>query len=191
MLFGIVAFMVRALINELRQRSALAEARGVPDTLDGGDAFPDPFAGHLLLKRPHEARGRLYACTENDQTIRYFVSSDTHGRHWAVRTPDDKEAFTAKLVRRWKDVGFRYRIRVYRGEKLIGRIIREAGLTAPHAHVYDLAGEPRCEYIVRDNGIYFEGKLVGRVYSLRGAFYLDIERDHLSDALLAHFISQT
>mgnify|MGYP006279766985 CR=1 FL=1 len=190
-LFGLIVFMVRALINEMRQRSALAEARGVPDVLEDNEDFPDPFAGHLLLARPNGARGHLYACTENDSTIRYFVSTGEHGRRWHIRDPQDNEVCTAARARRWTDVGFRTRIRVYRGEQLLGRIVREPGLNGPHAHVYDLAGETPREYVVRDNGIFFEGNLAGRIYALRGACYLDIEQAHFNRALLAHFVSHT
>ena len=190
-LFGLLVFMMRALVNELRQRSALAEARDVPDALEDNEDFPDPFAGHLLLKRPSDARGRLYACTEEDHTIRYFVASNTDGRRWNVRTPQDSEVCTVTRMRRWTDIGFRIRFQVRRGEETRGRIVREAGLTAPHAHVYDLSGEEQREYIVRDNGIFFGGTLVGRIYALRGAHYLDIEREHFNDALLAHFVTHT
>ncbi len=192
--FGLLVFMARALVNEVRQRKMLAVARGVPDAAGAETEVPDPFANHILLKHPLEARGRLFVCTENDATIKYFVDSAPNRRWWKIKTPQDVEVCHLEALGRFRRFtfigGLPHRLGVYAGEEEIAQIVRRFSFTVPYVEIRCRIPEPRV-YVVRQEGIYWGDCLIGRIYSLRRSFYLDMEKYLFHDAVLAYFVTKT
>ena len=72
--FGIVAFMVRAFLNEIRLRKALGVARRAPEAIGDIDDVPNPFATHRLLRRPLHGQENRFSCTDNDGVLQYLNS---------------------------------------------------------------------------------------------------------------------
>lgn len=192
--FGLLVFMARALVNEVRQRKMLAVARGVPDAASAGAEAPDPFANHVLLKHPLDARGKLFVCTENDATIKYFVDSAPNRRWWKVKTPQDVEVCRLESLSKVGSFvlggGLPRRLGVYAGEEEIAQIVRRFSFTVPYVEIRCRIPEPRL-YIVRQEGIYLGDCLIGRIYSLRRSFYLDMDKYLFHDAVLAYFVTKT
>ena len=190
---GLLLFFVRALLNEIRQRKTLALAKGVPNAFEVNEGFPDPFANHLLIKHPLDARGRLFSCTEQDDTIVYFVDSAPNNRWWKVKTPQDEEVCRIKALSGIPSfslgVGTPGVLGVYAGGDEIARITRRFSFKTPWVEICCEGPEPRT-FSIRQEGIIFEGKLVGRVYSLHRAYYLDIDKDVFNEGLLAYFITR-
>lgn len=192
-IFGLVIFFVRALLNDVRQRKALAEARNSP-MLTPAEDVPDPFAEHLLLKHPVHAQGTLFECSAGDDSRRYVVEHRPHSREWIVRAADGAELFTVRVLRGVRSFSFsmgRPRLMgVYRDGVEVARILRRGGLSETVTEIASETLSPKL-LIVRNRGIYIGGALRGRIYGLRGNDYLDIHREALNDALLGYFVTIT
>ncbi|MBI2431476.1 MAG: hypothetical protein HYV26_01240 [Candidatus Hydrogenedentes bacterium] len=191
-IFGLVVFFVRALLSEVRKRRLLEAARRTPDAAQDVADLPDPFATHVLLKRPTHAASALYACTENDATIQYLVDNVAHGL-WKVKTPQDTEVFTVKVLRGPGSFLFGQDLPrllgVYRDGNEIARIVRRFSFDSAIAQIEAQGDGPRLQ--VRQRGIYQGDRLVGRIYPLRSSYYLDIETAALSEGMLAYFVTVT
>ena len=96
--FGIVAFTLRALTNEVRQRRLLAMAHNAPDTESNAQDVPDPFTDHILLRHPLHNRGDLFPCTDNDGNLAYFVESAGSSPWWRVRDAQDNEVIRVRIL---------------------------------------------------------------------------------------------
>jgi len=192
--FGLVVFTVRAFLSEVRQRRALAQARGVPDALREAADLPDPFATHLLLKRPTHTDGAIFACTDEHAAIAYRIEATPENASWTIMSADGEEVCRVKAVRRVTSFTFGQnlpgQLNIYRQDTEIGQIIRRFSFTENITDIRVLAPEPS-QYQVRQQAIYRESRLVGRIYALRGAYYLDLRRDALHEAILAYFIAAT
>jgi hypothetical protein len=187
---GMVYVMARGLLTEVRRKqvlrdAALAQGAGPPD-----DSLPNPFAGHVLLSHPGNTRGRLFACTDADQTIEYFVESEERGKRWRVRTPQDEALFEVRAIGGPGSfalvAGLPKRFGVYLDNDELARIQDGGTLLRPQT---DITGRDGSAYAVRDGGIYIDQRLVGRIYYLRSARYLDIEREHLREGTLGYFVT--
>ena len=189
--FGLLAFFLRALLGEVRRRRLLAATRNVPDAPEAAED-PDPFAGHILLRRPRYVGGQLFALTSDDSTIQYFIDSGPNGRWWNVRNEHDEEV--CRVRGEGGALSFALggsapsRLSVHRGEALLGTVQRRFSLGAT---VVDLRGtdDTATPRSVRQGTVYRDKEEVGRLYALRGALYLDVRRDALDELLLAHFIA--
>lgn len=191
--FGLITFFVRALLNDVRQRKALAEARNSP-MLTPAEDVPDPFADHVLLKHPVHAQGTLFDCSSGDDSRRYIVEHRQNSREWIARSPDGAELFTVRVLRGIRSFSFsmgRPRLLgVFKDGKEIAKILRRGGLTETLTEITSETLSPHL-LIVRNRGIYVGGALRGRIYDLRGNDYLDIHREALNEALLGYFITIT
>jgi len=193
--FGIVVFFVRALVNDIRRRKLLAEAEGAPNPVvaASGD-IPNPFAEHLLLRHSLSQRGKLHACGTEDHTLEFIVEHSPGGGVWIVRAADGRELFQVRALAGVRSFSFGRggpaRMAVYRDEVEIASIVRHPGWTE---NSVEIAGETLrpAQVTVRNRGVYVQGKLVGRIYELRGSDYLDVHRSAFNDGLLGYFITLT
>ncbi|NIA13376.1 MAG: hypothetical protein GWP08_04790 [Nitrospiraceae bacterium] len=190
--FGIVAFMLRALFHEFRKRKALATARGMPDVSSGAEDIPDPFENHLLLRHPLHARGDLFPCTDDAGDISYFVESAVQSPWWKVKDAHDNEVLRVHVQSEAASFslggGVPSRLSVFVEGEEAAQINRRFSLTSPATHVVCTKPEPR-EYVVREESIFRGNRLVGRIYYLHQSAYLDIERDEFHLAILGLFIT--
>lgn len=191
-LFGLVVFFFRALLNDIRQRRALADARAVPERSSSAAGLPDPFADHLLLARPRDNRGSLFAVTANDSTIEYYVAPGGARGTWRIRTAAEAEVCEVRALSGPRSFRFGAalpaRLGVYRHGQEIARIVRGFGLFRPRVAI-SMTDSPALRYAVRDFGIYLEGALIGRIYFLRNSYYLDMQRARFNEGILAYFVT--
>lgn len=192
-MFGVVAFFLRALVNDVRRRKALAEARNSP-MLTPAEDLPDPFADHILLKHPAHAVGTLFNCANGNDETEYIVEHRPSSREWVVRAPNGTERFTVRVLRGVRSFSFsmdRPRLMgIFHGEQELARIRRRGGLGQTTTEITSEALTPR-GILIRNRGIYVNNALRGRIYDLRGDDYLDVHRDTLNDALLGYFVTLT
>ncbi|MBI1319086.1 MAG: hypothetical protein GC168_09075 [Candidatus Hydrogenedens sp.] len=191
-LIGALYIMLLALRNDVRRRKVLRDAAAAHASSPPDETMPDPFAGHVLLQHPGNTRGRLFACSGSDQTIEYFVESDSRGARWRVRTPQDEALFEVRATGGPGSFalisGQPKRLGVYAGDAELARIQDGGTLLQPRIDILDHANDER-SYTVRDGGIYLDGRVVGRIYYLRRSRYLDIEREHLREGTLGYFVT--
>lgn len=196
---GSVVFLVRAFRNEVRERRLLAAAKIRRETVEVDSDLPDPFENHVLLRHPIGARGRLFPCTENNDALHFFVDSPPESpfslwarRHevWNVRTKHDTEYCRISVIHGLPsfvlDPVLPGNLIVHRDGKEVARIISKFSFHAP-ATIIRLENPVR-EYFIRRQGIYFEDRLVGRMYAVRHSFYLDVEEQHFNEGILAYFV---
>lgn len=190
LVFGIVVFMGRAFLNELRQRRLLAAARGVPDALSGIRDVPDPFIDHVLLRHPAGARGLHFDCTGGDTATRYHIDVAPGGAWWTIQTPEGEEVCRVKVVSGppsfMISMGVPSRLTVYKGEEIIAEIVRRFSFSSLVVDISCLKPSAT-KYLVRGQTVFREDVMVGRIYELRRSVYLDIKRDALHEALLGFF----
>lgn len=178
LIFGMIAFTIRAWLTDWRIRTALAVARNAPDATDEEDV-PDPFENHALLSRPFRPLEDRFACVDRSGAISYHVEIRRPNAHWRVK---DAQEATLLDVRAVYGPG---QLRVYAGKEHRASIERRLTLRGTMARV-DLVGpEPR-HYLIRNGCIYDSGRMAGRIYRLRRRIYLDVERPHMNDGLLAY-----
>jgi hypothetical protein len=193
-LLGVVAFMVRAFMNEMKQRRALAVAKGVPDAIADLGNIPDPFADHVLLRHPLQARGDLFPCTDNTGTLTYFVESSPSSPWWKVKDPHDNEVIRVHIESAGGSFllseAFPARLAVYEGAELVARLRRRFSLSAPTILIECYRPKPMT-YLFSREGIYRDKRLVGRIFYLHHSLYLDVEQDEFHNAILALFVVMT
>jgi hypothetical protein len=201
---GLAVFMARALVNDIRTRRALGAAAGVPDPgdSDSGEDLPDPFEGHILLKRPVRVPGTLYSCTTEDASIQYFIEHDARKRSlfplarrdwWRIKTPQDEEVCTIEIERGGGSFligSLPGRLRVTRNGDGIAHIHTRFGVTVPGTQIH-MENHETPGYLIRNRSIDHAGRLVGRIYRLRYSCYLDIEEKHFNEGILAWFIVES
>ena len=197
--FGIVIFLGRALLNEIRMRKALAVAKTVPDAISHVEDIPDPFQDHVLLRLPLHARGDLFPCTDNEGNIAYFVESAAGGPWWKIKDAQDKEVLRVRVDQGTKSFTFGgnvpSRLAVYGrppgadDEQELGRIRRRVSFTSPVITVD--CKQPDATYTVQRGNIFREKNLVGRIYYLHRSLYLDIQKEAMHPAVLGLFITMT
>ena len=191
-IFGLAAFFIRALVSDARQRYLLALARQAPEPTAAND-IPDPFAGHLLFKRPAEPAGDLFACTSDEGAMRYSVEVRRQHRHWRVCTGVDIPVFDVLAfhgVRSFEMFPGRSapgRAEVYRDKVLLAEIQRRFSWAEVSTQITPREGGVPWMFV--HGGIYQHGRLVGRIYEIRTWLYLDIEAEHATDGVLALFLT--
>lgn len=192
-IFGIIVFLGRALLNEVRMRKALAVAKALPDAISQVEDIPDPFEHHLLLRHPLHSRGDLFPCTDNEGNILYFVESAAGGPWWKVKDAHDEEVLRVRVQQGAASFAFGgnmpARLAVYVGVEEVGRIRRPVSFTFPVITVQ--CQQSSRAYAVQRGNIYRDKRLVGRIYYLHKSVYLDIQEDEMHPALLGLFITMT
>lgn len=190
---GLLVFTCQALYNEVRRAKALAAAGDTPNPERETDDFPDPFAGHLLFQYPLEDTSTIYRCDKEIKTAAYRVEGPGRGFLRKVLTIEGVPYLTLKALEGIRSFSFGRglpgRIAVYEQGRETARIVRRITLGPPTAHIQCLLPEPR-GYTARSGGLYYQGRLVGRIYILRKQLYLDIDREHFHPGIFAHYLSK-
>jgi hypothetical protein len=210
-LFGIAAFGVHAFLNDVRRRSVLETAGGVPNADDAETDFPDPFAGHTLVRHivdhiilAHEgkehfreseiySRGPLEIHRGHEghlEKLDYLVDHTPGKTGWHVKTPQGEEIFTVKRLGGAGSFMFSSgtpkRMAVFSAGVEVAHIERRFSFARQLINI-QCAGSDQRPYTISDEGIYAEDQLVGRIFFLRGSFYLDIDESHLNLGILGYF----
>jgi hypothetical protein len=183
--FGLLAFTGRAILNEVRRRRALAVAHDAPEP--EASELPDPFANHLLFRRPLAPDEDGFECVELHGDTRYRVSIEPDGTRrllsesgeelWRVRVASWASSFLLEDM-------LPRRLEVFERDRLIGKGWRRLTLGDP-VHDIDVRDPRPRRLSVKGGGIYQGLRLVGRFYALRDYLYLDVEESSYSEALLA------
>lgn len=190
-LLGMMLFTIRALLNDWNKRLVLASARNAPAAQED-DNVPDPFAGHVLLQHPINVQSELFACVTIEGQIEYYVEVKRRNWHWRVCTPQDQPFFEILALQgaRWLGLSapLPARLGLYSNNVEIASLVRRSTL---HANIVDIfpTNPNEQSYAVKNGCIYCQGRLLGRIYTLRQAVYLDIEKQHLTPGVLAHFVT--
>lgn len=189
---GILAVMARGVLHEIRIRRVLQEAQNAPAVESMDDSLPDPFEHHVLLRHPGNPIGRLTACTSDSMDIEYFLDNTGDEGVWTVRTPQDEEMLTVRATGGIGSFAFvlsqATRFSVHVGNVEVARIEEGGTLLNPSTNIICHTPIERT-YAVRDGGIHLADRLVGRVYYVHRAHFLDIEKDHLNEGTLGYFAS--
>ncbi len=189
--FGMFAFTIRALINDLNRRTALNAARNAPVTEADSD-IPDPFASHALMSHPLNVQSEVFACVTKLGAIEYYVEIKRPGLHWRVSTAQDEPAFEVVALQKMSHWMFSAplpaRLAAYADSRMIASIVRRITLRANLVNVFCVKPCERM-YEIKNGCIYASGRLVGRIYTLRRNVYLDVEREHLAPGIVAHFVT--
>lgn len=189
---GVVGFTLRAIVNQVYERSALAEAETMPNVESGFDDLPDPFEGNTLLRFRQYHEGDTLDVTDNRGRTVYTAVKSDQGRHWEVRqeTDDVPMIISAQKGARSFDFGM--------GDPSQFVVEREGVETASLRRRFSLRtvvieisgqkdGEKDC--VFRAGGFYRGKDLLGRIFFIRNYAYLDIRKTALSDGVLALFIA--
>ncbi|MBI4557076.1 MAG: hypothetical protein HY706_05775 [Candidatus Hydrogenedentes bacterium] len=192
--FGLATFMIRGLLNEVRRNRALLEAQKLPEAQAPPQDLPDPFAGHTLLRRARNAGRDAFVCTNNRGEVVYKVARVPYHKVLTLSDAQDKEILRAEIkgVKRSFLLleGLPSRLDVYVNDECVARIKGRFNLNVPILEITCSRPAP-AKYAFRENGIYRERRLVGRIYELRGRLYLDIESAELNEGILALFIGMS
>ena len=187
-LSGLILFMGRTLISELRWRKCLAEAHGSAseETLD----LPDPFENHELYLIPlKEKENILFPCVNRAGEIQYFIEKKSH--EWLVKDTLENEVCAIFIKRSWFSIAFTSKapkiFNVYRDSKRIANIKPRFSLFSS-VYTVTLFENGNEAYRILQSGIFHRGELVGRIYQVRHNLYLDIRKDHFNLGLLSFFI---
>lgn len=191
-ILGLVAFTGRALLSEVKRRKTMRLAKTLPDVSEQATDLPDPFADHLLVRRPFGGKATTFACTDNAGNPLYSAASGKHGRQWVVTGPEGAEALRVRASKRPRSFsiwgGMPSRLTVYAGPDEVARFRRRFSLSGPCYTIDCLRPEPK-RYLYRSGGFFDDKRLVGRIYNIRGWLYLDVENTESSKAFLALFVS--
>lgn len=193
-LFGIVVFTIRAFLNELRSRKALAAAEGVPDARESAQDFPDPFESHILLHHPAHTRGTLFSLTDDHDTSGYIVEISPSHKGWKIRDMESGHLIHVRMEKGGRSFRFGGVLpalaRVFReGEEVA--ILRRPFTFSDLEVEIESTRPSGVRLQLRNNGFFADNQLVGRVYTLRGACYLDIDRAYFNEGVLAYFVTMS
>jgi hypothetical protein len=190
--FGLIVFTFRALLNEVRRRRTLLAARGVPDARESAHDLPDPFEDHVLLHHPSHTRGTLYSLADNDQSSGYEVSTTSSHATWTIRDLSRETELQVETVNRGMSFSLGLHLpallRATRDGEEVAQISRRFTMSGTKVDI-ELYQPERQTIHLRNQGFFVDNRLVGRVYFLRGSFYLDIHRQYFNDGVLAYFVT--
>ena len=193
--FGMVAFVLRAFLNDVRKRRLLGQAHGVVDPSSGFDDLPDPFSDHELYSYCRVSMESVLLVQDRDGQPVYRMETEVDGKRRFFRRPEGDELFQATVVR--SRLGFLLqpsgnviRVTVTRGDEIVAKIRRLFSLGQQLAEV-KLENPEGGKYVIRGGSILFHGAAVGRIYDLRDYTYLDIDSTHFNDGILAYFLTMT
>lgn len=191
---GIVIFMYHALINDFRQRKALAVAKGIPNALPDIEDVPDPFAGHILLKCPRDIGKGIFNITDNKGDIHFKVETAKSGHTWDIFTPEGEPLVQVRSGPRAKsfffDRGTPNQLGVFENDQEVAKLTRRFSLKTPKVFV-EYRDKENKNFFIEQRGIHYGDTLIGRVYYLRKNLYLDVKEEHFNYALLAFLVALT
>lgn len=186
-LLGVVAFLLRAIMNDVRQRRLLASAQHAP-TVESERQAPSLLSRHRLYTRPARGKTPFQIVDERDASG-YTVERSRFGYDLI---PGDGGLPVHVDIRR-RSRGFTLtrgkpsRLRVRRDEDTLAEVQSRPSLGAPRVAIQCLdAGET---IMAKGLALYREDRLVGRVYHLRSRAYLDVEEDACHEGVLAFFVA--
>ena len=179
--FGMIAFTVRAWRNDWHRRVALAVARNAPDAVKDED-IPDPFESHLLVSRQALPETDVFVLATREGDISHYVEIKRRNAHWRVSDKHSTVLFDVLAVH---GPGH---LRVLADKDHRASIQKRVSLRTTIAEVF-LINPGEEKYAVNGGCIYFSDRMVGRIYRLRGRLFLDVEQSHMNDGLLALFVS--
>ncbi|MCF6285547.1 MAG: hypothetical protein L3K26_10205 [Candidatus Hydrogenedentes bacterium] len=190
--FGLIVFTIRAFLNELRRRKALAAAHGVPDARESAHDLPDPFEDHILLHHPSHTRGTHFSLSDNRNTSGYEVKVASSHDSWTIIGLPSQSELRVDTVAHGKSFRFGLNLpsllKATRDGHEVARIRRHISLNETKVDIEVLHPEP-CTIQLRNQGFFVDNRLVGRTYFLRGSFYVDIQRAYFNDGVLAYFVT--
>jgi len=193
-LFGIVVFTIRAFLNDLRARRALAATDGVPDARESAQDFPDPFANHVLLHHPSHRRGTLFSLTDDHESSEYVVEVAPSHTGWRIREVDSGQEIRVGVEKGGRSFRFGGVLpalaKVYRDGQEVAVLRRPFTLSDLEVEIHSTR-HPGITLQLRNKGFFADNRLVGRVYNRRGSCYLDIERAYFNEGVLAYFVTMT
>lgn len=191
-LFGIVVFTLRAFLNDLRARRALAATDGVPDARESAQDFPDPFANHVLLHHPSHTRGTLFSLTDDHESSGYIVEVAPSHRGWRIREVDSGQEIRVGVEKGGRSFRFGGVLpalaKVYRDGQEVALLRRPFTLSDLEVEIQSTRPSG-ITLQLRNKGFFADNRLVGRVYNRRGSCYLDIDRAYFNEGVLAYFVT--
>ncbi len=194
--FGVVMFLCRAFLYEVRERRLLDAARDTPDPRTYSLGTPDPFQGHVLLRRPRRLIDNIIEISKNAGELVYTAQRDKAGRSWEVSSAAGGEPLTLRQMGR--SISFSFEagapswVIAHRGGEKVADAKRRFSVMEQSVVItdYEPGGPPEGEQLVaRANGLYRNEILIGRTYQVRRYAYLDIREESLTDGLLGFFIA--
>lgn len=191
--FGIVAFFARSLRNAVQERRAMAAAAGVPDADSTPSDIPDPFAGHIMLRYRRRPGEPEFQIQDNEGQLRYLAELGRHRRHFTISEPDrtspmEVESMSGKRSFVFDFSGKPSRITISRDGVEVARAQRRFTLMDPSCDIF-VSKPSEVHLVTRRGAIYRNGRLVGRIYTVRQFTYLDVELKSFSDGLLGYFVA--
>lgn len=184
---GLAAFSLRALLNDWRQRMALARAQKLPMSMDTLEA-PDPFSGHSLFRRIIQGDKHSAESLFSREKQHYAVELVKAHSHWRIRNEKTGELFELTAVQAFRRLLFATRLlEVHQDTQLLATIKLQHRLRGIRCRILQNHPEQQ-SYMVVDGCIRCGEELVGRVYLLRGSLYMDLSTNHLNSGLLASFL---
>jgi len=188
---GMGAFLLRDFINQVRSKSALASAKNVPDADSKFEDIPDPFKEHVLLRNPIRHDEKTMPLKNNKNITLYTASLEEHGRILSMKDESGAELFQASLDKHTHSFSFEgggaSQVSVKKGDKEIAEVIRHSSIRLLEVDIICKKGETPKTYRCLSGGILLDDELIGRVYEVRGYHYLDVQKAHLCEGILAFF----
>lgn len=186
-LLGVVAFLIRAILNDVRQRRLLTAAQHAP-AVETDLKAPSLLARHRLYAMPARAKAPFIISDADDAPM--FAVERT-GFGYDLVPVDGSKALHLDIRRR--STGFTLsrgtpaRIRVRRDEDTLAEVRSRPTLGMPRVAIQCMkSGEA---IVAKGSALYRGDRLVGRVYHLRSTAYLDIEEEACHEGVLAFFVA--
>lgn len=189
---GLVGFMARAIVNQIHERGALAEAEAMPSVESSSDDLPDPFEGHVLLRYPRHHEGDRVEITDNRGRTVYVVMRQHGGMRWELLDPMGETLLTVESPRGERSFAFNVGVPRY---LLVRRADEQTAVLKRRFSFGRSVVDISCnrngaqDYVFRAGGFYRGGKLLGRIYFIRNYAYLDLRQTALNDGTLVLFTS--
>ena len=186
-ILGVVAFLVRAIMNDVRRRQLLATAQHAP-AVETDVKTPSLLAHHRLYSMPTRAKAP-FIITEVDDTPAFTVERTRFGYDLV---PADGGLPLHLDIRR-RSTGFTLtrgkpaRVRVRRDEDTLAEVKSRPSLGAPRVAIQCLNTGDAIS--AKGPALYRGDRLVGRVYQLRSTAYLDVEENACHEGVLAFFVA--
>jgi hypothetical protein len=189
---GIGAFMLRDFLNQVRERTALASAKGIPDADSQFDDIPDPFGEHVLLRYPIRHKESTLSLEDNKGRPQYLAELEDGGAKLSVAKADGGSYFTAILDSKAHSFSFETGtpnglVVEVDGEKK-AQIHRHSNFGPANVDI-ECFGDCAGEFQYRSGGIFRSDELVGRIYEVRQHHYLDIEKQYFCEGILGFFVT--
>ncbi|HIA48361.1 MAG TPA: hypothetical protein EYN96_10440 [Candidatus Hydrogenedentes bacterium] len=189
---GIGSFMLRDFMNQVRERTALASVKGMPDADSHFDDIPDPFGEHVLLRYPIRHTGKTLSLEDNKGETVYVADLGEGGSKLSVSNSAGEALFTATLDSGSHSFSFETgsprQLTVEAGGEKVADVRRRSNFGPAKVDIESF-GEGAAAYQYRAGGLFLGDALVGRIYEVRQHHYLDVESKHFCDGILSFFVT--